>query len=73
MTYRRSNPLDAMRNAARWRTRAEVMRKVADETIDPAVRAMMLRIAADYDQLARRSMVVTFSRMVYFLKSFRPR
>jgi hypothetical protein len=54
MTYRRSNPIDAMPNAARWRTRAEAMRTMAEETNDPAVRGLMLRIAADYDRLARR-------------------
>jgi hypothetical protein len=54
MTYRRSNPIDAMPNAARWRTRAEAMRTMAEETNDPAVKGMMLRIAADYDRLARR-------------------
>jgi hypothetical protein len=35
-----------------WRMRAEKMRTVAEEADDPTVRAMMLRIAADYDRLA---------------------
>jgi hypothetical protein len=32
--------------------RAEKMRTLAEEAIDSTVRAMMLRIAADYDRLA---------------------
>jgi hypothetical protein len=35
--------------------RAEKMRTVAEEADDPTVRAMMLRIAADYDRLAESS------------------
>jgi len=35
-----------------WRMRAEKMRTLAEEAIDSTVRAMMLRIAADYDRLA---------------------
>jgi hypothetical protein len=35
-----------------WGMRAEKMRTLAEEADDSTVRAMMLRIAADYDRLA---------------------
>jgi hypothetical protein len=38
-----------------WRMRAEKMLTLAEEADDPTVRAMMLRIAADYDRLAESS------------------
>jgi hypothetical protein len=40
------------RTATHWRMRAEKMRALAEEANDPTVRAMMLRIASDYDRLA---------------------
>jgi hypothetical protein len=40
------------RTATHWRMRAEKMRALAEEADDPTVRAMMLRIASDYDRLA---------------------
>ena len=44
---------DVFKSAAHWRNRAEEMRTIAEETRDPTVKAMMLRIAADYDRLVK--------------------
>ena len=43
------------RTVTHWRLRAEAMRTLAEEANDSTVRAMMLRIAADYDRLAESS------------------
>jgi hypothetical protein len=46
------HPTYPFKNAKHWRLRAEAMRTLAEEAIDSTVRAMMLRIAAEYDRLA---------------------
>jgi hypothetical protein len=53
---RRTGYLDAdgvIIGAGHWEMRAEEMRALAEEASDPAVRAMMLRMAADYERLAK--------------------
>jgi hypothetical protein len=40
------------RTVTHWRMRAKAMRTLAEEANDSTVRAMMLRIAADYDRVA---------------------
>jgi hypothetical protein len=48
-------PVDMFNSAARWAHRGEEMRTLAEEARDPTARAMLLRLAADYDHLAKRA------------------
>ena len=49
------DPSHIINNASHWRMRAEEIRTLADECLDPTPKAMMLRIAADYDRLAKHA------------------
>jgi hypothetical protein len=44
-----------LKEAQRWRDRADQMRSLASETDDPESRTTMLRLAINYDSLSRRA------------------
>jgi hypothetical protein len=44
-----------LNDSQRWRVRSDEMRSLASETSDPESRMIMLRLANDYESLARRA------------------
>jgi hypothetical protein len=44
-----------LNDSQRWRDRADEMRTLASEISDPGSRMIMLRLANDYESLARRA------------------
>ena len=44
-----------LNDSRRWRDRADEMRTLASEISDPESRTIMLRLANDYESLARRA------------------
>lgn len=48
-------PDEAARSASQWHMRAEEIRTAAEDAHSPEVKAMMLRLAADFDRLAKHA------------------
>jgi hypothetical protein len=48
-------PSELLNNVEYWRRRAEETRVHAEQVSEPEAKRMMLRIADDYDKLARRA------------------